>query len=210
MSLIDKFSTVEIKADNRISEVCRPVHEKEGCMSMTKKQLAALQRIINRDFGRLSGAHPSCDHYVVTDGSVAVIFCGKPDGVPEAERIDWLYETIQKDIECHGRYHDHFLALTVTADHISKWKKQVKPWKEGKTYKYDVVPVRLTAQINNGGVVKGLYKPRYLLDAVEVIGPGAMLYVGGHNGVSSLLVLPKNWMENDCHVVGYVLPVRIM
>lgn len=198
-------------------------------MSMTKKQLAALQRIIDREASRIeqekqnrketdpkvervAGVHPSRDHHVITDGNVAVIFCKKPDGVPEAERMDGLYDIMQKDIESSDRYHDHFLALTVTAEHISEWKKQAKSWKAGKTYKTGAVPVKLTAETTDGGTVEGFYDPRYVLDAVEAVGPGAMLYIGRYSRFSfhcSLLVFPKNWTEMEEHTTGYVLPLRI-
>ncbi len=201
---------------------------------MTKKQLAALQRIITREQSKYNndafeanklrndhklvpakqaGAHPSRDHHVVTDGYVAVIFHEKPDGVPEAERMDGLYDTMQKDVKCCDKYHDHFLALTVTANHISEWKKQAKAWKAGQTYKTGAVPVKLTAETTDGGTVEGFYDPRYVLDAVEAIGPGAMLYIERYSRFSSycsLLVFLKNWTEMGDHATGYVLPLRIM
>lgn len=202
-------------------------------MSMTKKQLAALQRIIKREQAKYcddaweankfrddhklvpakqAGAHPSCDHYVVTDGKVAVIFCKKPDGMPVVERMDGLYDAMSADIECSDKSHDHFLALTVTADHIKEWKKLSKDWKAGKTQKTGAVPVKLTAETTDGGTVGGFYDPRYVLDAVEAVGPGAMLYIGRYSKFSfycSLLVFPKNWAEMEEHTTGYVLPLRI-
>lgn len=188
---------------------------------MTKKRLSALQRIINREvyqielkkqnnqkLKRVAGLHPSRDRYVVTDGYVALIFCDKPEGVLEAERIDSLYDLVRKNIEdC-----DHFLALTVTDDHIKEWKHYAKQWKAGKTYKTGAIPVKLSAQTNDGGTVEGFYDPRCLVDAVEAIGDGAMLYIGkcSKNSVfCSLLVFPRDWMENNNHdIMGYVLPIR--
>lgn len=71
---------------------------------MTKKQQAALQRIIDREASRIewekqnkkmdtgierrAGVHPSWERHIVTDGMVAVIFQEKPEGMPEAERMD--------------------------------------------------------------------------------------------------------------------------
>jgi len=193
---------------------------------MTKKQSAALQRIIDRETSRIEwkkqnrkegdpaveetvGAHPSHEKYVVTDGYVAVIFPKKPEELPEAERNDSLYDLVRNDITGY----DHFLALTVTAAHISEWKKQAKPWKAGKTHKTGAVPVKLSAQTPSGGTVEGFYDPCYLVDAVEAIGPSAMIYVGKysrHSPFCSLLVYPKNWMEEHDPKVGYVLPLRIM
>lgn len=195
---------------------------------MTKKQNAALQRIIDREAYRIdlekknqkmdtgierkAGVHPSWERYIVTDGMVAVIFCEKPDSVPEAERMDGLWDIMRKEVECSDRFTDHFLALTVTASHISEWKKLSKDWKAGKTNKTGAVPVKLTAQNSDGGTVEGFYDPRYLVDAVEAIGPGAMLYIGRYSKQScfcSLLVFPKNWMKAADHAIGYVLPLRI-
>ncbi len=195
---------------------------------MTKKQQAALKRIIDREASRIewekqnkkvdigierkAGVHPSGERHIVTDGMVAVIFQEKPDGVPEAERMDELWNFMRREVECSDKYTDHFLALTVTADHISEWKKLSKDWKSGKTYKTGAVPVKLIAQNNDGGMVDRHYDPRHLVDTVEAIGPGAMIYIGKYSRQScfcSLLVYPKNWMEDANHSIGYVLPLRI-
>lgn len=194
---------------------------------MTKKQYAALQRIIDREASRIeqqkqsekldtgvkrsAGVHPSGERHIVTDGIVAVIFQEKPDGVPKAERMDSLWNIMRAEVECSDKYTDHFLALTVTSDHISEWKKLSKDWKAGKTHKTGAVPVKLTAQDNSGGTVEGFYNPICLVDAVEAIGSGAMFYIGKYSRSSpfcSLLVHPKNWMENDSHATGYILPLR--
>lgn len=195
-------------------------------MKMTKKQAVALQRVIDREASRIewkkqnrkkgdpaveetAGAHPSHEKYIVTDGYVAVVFPERPAELPEAERNDGLYDLIRNDI--YG--YDHFLALTVTAAHISEWKQQAKPWKAGKNHKTGAIPVKLSAQTFDGGMVEGFYDPRYLVDAVEAIGPGAMIYIGKYSRSSpfcSLLVYPKNWMGNADSKVGYVLPLRIM
>ena len=84
-------------------------------------------------------------------------------------------------MNCHDKYTDHFLALTVTADTIKEWKQLSKDWKAGKTHKTGAVPVKLTAQDNDGRVVDGYYDPRYLVDVVE----------------------------STDHTIGYVLPLRI-
>jgi len=193
---------------------------------MTKKQIAALQRVIDRDASRIewkkqnrkegdpaveetAGVHPSHEKYVVTDGYVAVIFPEKPSELPEAERNDGLYDMMRGDIVNY----DHFLALTVTAAHISEWKQQAKLWKAGKTHKTGAIPVKLSAQTLDGRMIEGYYNPCYLLDAVEAIGPGAMIYIGKYSRSSpfcSLLVYPKNWMEDADPKIGYVLPLRIM
>lgn len=84
-------------------------------MKMTKKQIAALQRIIDREASRIewkkqnrkegdpevektAGAHPSHEKVIVTDGYVAVVFSEMPAELPEAERNDSLYDLIRNDI----------------------------------------------------------------------------------------------------------------
>lgn len=195
-------------------------------MKMTKKQIVALQRVIDREASRIewkkqnrkegdpaveetAGVHPSHEKYVVTDGYVAIIFPEKPSELPEAERNDGLYDMMQGDIVNS----DHFLALTVTAVHISEWKQQAKPWKAGKSHKTGAIPVKVSVQTPDGGTIEGYYNPCYLLDAVEAIGPGAMIYIGKYSRYSpfcSLLVSPKKWMEDANPNIGYVLPLRIM
>lgn len=197
---------------------------------MTKKQLAALQRIIDREASRIAwgkerlketdqdsmreaGLHPSRDRYVVTDGNVAIIFRDKPEGVHEVERMDGLYDIMRTEIEFNDQFYDHLLALTVTASRINEWKHMSFAWKAGKTSKTGAIPVKLTAQREDGGTLEGFYDPRYVLDAAEAIGPGAMLYIGRYSKNSpfcSLLVFPRDWMENKDHVTGYVLPLRMM
>lgn len=193
---------------------------------MTKKQIAALQRIIDREafhiklakqnrkegdlaVERAAGVHRSHSQYIVTDMHVAVLYPERPEGLPAGDWNDRLLDAMENDIDGY----DHFLALTVTPAYISEWKKQAKAWKAGKTYKTGAVPVKIAAQRPDGGTVEGYYNPWYLVDVVEAIGPGAMVYIGKHSDDSpfcSLLVYPKDWMENSERSIGYVLPLRIM
>lgn len=187
---------------------------------MTKKQTAALQRIIDRETCRYAckketerktaGVHPGGNGWnVVTDGYVAVLF---PDGLSHdlpwsEDSLSGIYDMVRKET----RY-DHFLAHTVTVEDIREWKKLSKPWKAGLTHKTGAVPVHLTAHKLDGGTLDGYYDPRYLVDAVEAIGPGAMIYISKYSGYSSfcsLLIYPKDWMEDSEHTVGYVMPLRI-
>lgn len=195
-------------------------------MKMTKKQAAALLRMIDREASRIewkkqnrkegdpaveeiAGAHPSHEKYIVTDGYVAVVFPEMPTELPEAEWNDSLYDLIRNDICCN----DHFLALTVTAAHISEWKRQAKPWKAGKNHKTGAVPVEITAQHEDGSIISGFFNPVFLVDAVESVGTGAMIYIGRNTRWSvrypTLLIYPKDWMGTDPEAIGFVLPLRI-
>lgn len=61
---------------------------------MTKKQLAALNRIVGREQTRydetqseaLAGVHPSEKHFAITDGTMVVLFAEQPEGIPVGER----------------------------------------------------------------------------------------------------------------------------
>lgn len=180
---------------------------------MTKKQLAALDRILERERnsrqGKPCGVHPAHDRYIITDGSAAVILFEKPDGVPEADNLDSVFSVIQNDWEeC-----DYTLALTVTAERIKDWKRLARPWRAGKTQKDGVVPVRITAWMEGRAQAAGSYNPALLVDAVEAVGPGCMVYIGYSRKRSSqrpnLIVYPKDWMERTPEIMGYVLPLRI-
>lgn len=159
---------------------------------MTKKQISALWRIIkreqseydnaafeankfrsdNRTFApKQAGVHPSLEKHIVTDRCVAVIFPKSPPKLPEAERSNGLYEQIQRDIGTHR----HVLALTVTAAHISEWRQLSKPWRVGNPHRINAPPAQIVAQTPDGRTVEGFYNPCYLVDAVEAIGPGAMI-----------------------------------
>lgn len=184
---------------------------------MTQKQSAALRRIIAREransqYAVWAGVHPCCGKYIITDTHVAVIFHEKPDGFPEGGCEDALYESLRAEIECTESQYDHFLALTVTSDYIKDLRRQAIPWRAGKTLKTGAAPTKVTARGSDGEIIEGYYNPRLMLDVIEAIGPGAMLYIGKSSvaqNLCSLLVLPKNCMEDCNHAVGFVFPLRV-
>ena len=63
---------------------------------MTKKQLAALRRILDREkaayqvrSGRPApGQHPSEDKYAIADGTICVLMDGPEAALPEGEQAD--------------------------------------------------------------------------------------------------------------------------
>ena len=181
---------------------------------MTKKQTAALSRMICREISRFdgdntiqAGVHTAYDRYIVTDGTAAIILPEMPDTLRKGSQMDSIYDVIRRNMENA----DHILADTVTADHIRTWKQLAKPWKAGKDAKTGAVPVEITAQ-NNRITITGSSNPCGLIDAVEAIGAGAMLYLGRGKCSSfpSLLVYPKDWMAQRAFAFGYVLPLRIL
>ena len=188
------------------------MHEEES--SITKKQMAALSTIVALENARLEergsklkpGVHPCYDRWLVTDGVSAVILSEKPEGLPEAEEQNKIFDVIQRDIDSGT----HILACSVTADITKAWKFLAKPWKKGMDTKSGAIPVTLTAQKENGGSLSGNFNPWYLVNVVEAIGPSAMLYLGNTKFCQypSLLVYPKDWMELRNYPIGYLLPVR--
>ena len=111
---------------------------------MTKKQTAALSRMICREISRFdgdntiqAGVHTAYDRYIVTDGTAAIILPEMPDTLRKGSQMDSIYDVIRRNMENA----DHILADTVTADHIlrnhgkpgkmlkpglSRWKSQHK------------------------------------------------------------------------------------
>lgn len=179
---------------------------------MLKKQIAAMNRILDWErFYRKDkpcGAHPSGDGYVITDGRVAILFQEKPDDFPEADRQDDLYKLIQND----WKNRDCVLAFTVTADMVKDWKRLAREWKCGKTVRNGAHPVEVTAQREDGTKVSGLFNPAVLVNAVEAVGTGCMVYVGYTRWCTqrpAIFILPKDWMETGPGTMGFVLPLRI-
>lgn len=180
---------------------------------MLKKQTVSLNRILDRERlyreGKPCGVHPAGDGYIITEGHVAVLIREKPDGFPEADRQDDAFKQIQNDRD----YGNHVLALTVTSDIIKEWKRLSKDWKAGKTHKTGAVPVEITAKYEGGSKVSGFFNPLLLVDAVEAVGIGCMVYIGHNTRWTShwttLFVYPKDWMETDPDIVAFVLPLRI-
>lgn len=183
---------------------------------ITQKQSAALRRIIARErvnwHYAWAGAHPCCGKYIVTDTHVAVIFCEKPENLPEGGRQDMIYESLRAEIERTESQYDHFLALAATPSYIKELRSQAIPWRAGETLETGAVPTKVTAQRSDGGIVEGYYNSGLVMDVIEAIGPGAMLYIGNScivRDLCSLHVLPKNWMEDSNHAIGYVFPLRV-
>lgn len=70
---------------------------------MTKKQLAALNRIVEREQTRydetqseaLAGVHSSEKHFAVTDGTMVVLFAEQPEGIPVGDRTGTYDKYVQ-------------------------------------------------------------------------------------------------------------------
>lgn len=100
---------------------------------MTKKQLAALKRILDREAAEYQvksgrpapGQHPSENKYAITDGHVCVLTNSPCPGLPVGERADFLAKIVQNERK-HG---SHF---PVGCDRID-----IQYWQEKATYYND-------------------------------------------------------------------------
>ena len=96
---------------------------------MTKKQLAALQRILAREkaayqvcSGRPApGQHPSEDKYAITDGTICVLMDGPEAALPVGEQADTFARIVRNERKSEAH-------VPVPADQInvSKWRTQAK------------------------------------------------------------------------------------
>lgn len=177
---------------------------------MTKKQLAALQRIIDIEQYKRpnspAGVHPTNEHFIVTDGYVAVMFSEQPDGLNMAEPMESIFKIIMEDMN-HGNH-----CLVSESVDLNGWRQLARDWKKGKDHKSGATPVVLSTTTDRGETIIGTFNPRILVDAVEAVGTGAMLYLGYRQNYShypTLLVYPKDWMESGCDPMALVMPLRV-
>lgn len=175
---------------------------------MTKKQQAALQRIINRETARnnengvkdhgnfvFGGVHPVEDGYVITDGYVAVYYHQKPEGFADASQADSLGRVIMNERN-NGNH-----TLIEEKFPLDDWKKLARQAERSGA----------TARVTIGPAQDTDFNPRLVVDAMEAIGTGALAYLGRIPNArnSTLLIYPKNWMDNpDSCSFALVLPLR--
>lgn len=177
---------------------------------MTKKQQSAIQRIISRDTSRRNfdkrpgddgfipgGIHPSDKGYVVTDGMVAIYFPDKPEGFPDASALPRMSKLILDE----WKNGNHILIEQELP--VDEWKQVIR---QQKNTDY---PPRITITVDP--LPPSDFNPRLVIDAMEAMGAGAMVYIGktrDHPSYDTLLVYPKNWMESPDSPLALVLPYR--
>lgn len=143
-----------------------------------KKQLAALQRILNRENEmydpekalRRPGLHICGSDYLITDGQISVILAHKLENVPAGSCMDSLARVVRKECDC-GNYH-------LLSD--------IHPESD---------PVELTITDKGKILIRGQFDAQCLRDALDIAGSGATFYLGSlTNPFSSpsLLVLPSS------------------
>ena len=190
---------------------------------MTKRQLSALQRILDREAaayqvlsGRPSpGQHPSQGKFAISDGNICILMDALLPGIPLGGRVDSLARIVQN--ERKGETH-----FPVPEDQIdrSRWARQIgRPGDRLRGVKLtapilhpDQLPI-YEAEAIASSKVSGKFDPQLLVDAVDIVGESSLLFLGygpfnGH--FPSLLVMPPDWTEfNSAKPIALVFPLRI-
>lgn len=191
---------------------------------MTNKQLAALQRILEREaaaYRALSGRpapgqHPSEDKFAVSDGNICVLLDAPLPDLPLGERVDSLAKIVWDERKSEAHY-------PVPGEQVdrSRWARQIK--REGDRPHGILISAPITRPnqllLDDAGTaetpteVVGKFDPQLLVDAADAIGNGPLFFLGygpfnGH--FPSLIVMPPDWTESNCNKpIALVFPLRI-
>lgn len=186
-------------------------------MKLTKKQIAALNRIIKRDkHCKNKGFHSSLDRFAVSDGYVTVIFNEKPDCLPEGERID-LYEKFKREQLDNHNYYIADGYLIENTDIIAECKQAIQEWGQTPISRsggegYIPVPiVRFCTEDNKENKISASYNAKLVLDAMESVGTGALAYLAKSKNqpATYLWIKRKNWMDGEDDYDAFVMPFRV-
>lgn len=191
---------------------------------MTKKQLAALQRILEREaaaYRALSGRpapgqHPSEDKFAVSDGNICILLDVPLPNLPMGERVDSLVRIVRNE----RKGETHFPVPEGEIDH-PRWAKQVRRCNNQIQGIALSAPIIRPDQLNfeeariaeTATEVTGKFDPQLLVDATDAVSGRPLYFLGygpfnGH--FPSLLVMPLDWNECNCtKPIALVLPLRI-
>ena len=191
---------------------------------MTKKQLAALQRILDREmaaYRALSsrptpGQHPSENKFTICDGNICILLNNPLPDLPMGERVDFLIQIVRNE----RKGETHFPVPEHQIDR-PRWTRLIRR-DGGQPHGVELsVPVLRPDQLHFDDVgttetpteVMGKFDPQLLVDAIDAVGGSPFFFLGfgpfnGH--FPSLLVMPPDWTERDCtKPIALVLPMRI-
>lgn len=152
-------------------------------MKLTKKQIAALERITScehkynerykRDGG--VGLHPSKDKFVVTDGiAMMVVFDEHPDGLELMERNDF-YAEFADDLERA----DRSAVRASIAPTIQECKQAISEWKKLTNLGKPSIPkVQVAGLDEQGNQMVSWFDARHLLNAMEATGSSVAFFIG--------------------------------
>lgn len=191
---------------------------------MTKKQLAALQRILDREMatyrvlsGRPApGQHPSESKYAISDGNICILMDTPLPDFPMGERVDSLAQIIRNE----RKGETHFPVPESQIDR-SLWRRQIIQDSDQPHGVELSAPVLRPDQLifEDAGAaespteVMGKFDPQLLVDAIDAVSGKPLFFLGygpfnGH--FPSLLVMPSDWTESNCaKPIALVLPMRI-
>lgn len=148
---------------------------------MTKKQLAALNRIVEREQTRydetqseaLAGVHPSEKHFAITDGTMVVLFTEQPEGIPVGDRT----ETYDKYVQDYLK--DARASLVTSPPTVEDCKKIIREWRGMKNLGKPLFPkITVIAKDENGAPMTSYFDAYRYLDILEAVGPYRNVYMG--------------------------------
>ena len=190
---------------------------------MTKKQLAALQRILDREeaaYRMLSGRpapgqHPSQNKYAISDGDICILMDAPLPDFPLGGRVDSLAKIVWNERKSETRY-------PVPEDQInrSRWERKIKRCGDQLHGVELSVPILHPEQLAiyraeaaaSSKEVTGKFDPQLLVDAVDVVGESPILFLGYepfNSHFPSLLVFPPEWTEErGAEPIALVFPLR--
>lgn len=191
---------------------------------MTKKQLAALRRIMDREavaHQALSGhpapgQHPSEDKFAVSDGNICILLDVPLPDLPMGERVDSLVRIVQNE----RKGETHFPVPESQIDR-PRWTRQIRRGGNRPNGILLSAPITRPDQLHfdDAGTTKtptevvGKFDPQLLADAADAIGGSPLFFLGFgsfNRRFPSLLIMPPEWTERNCtEPIALVLPLRI-
>ena len=157
-------------------------------MKRTKKQLAAMLRIVSREqyrndgvafdkskytdrvcMPKPAGLHPSGTRYAVTDGALTIMTTDEPEGIPLVSRFDECNEFVESFVKDGRSY------LMNNPPSVEDCKNAIRDWKKNPTTKFPKIYVSAETEI---GTVSSCFNARLLLDALEAMGTYTHVYIG--------------------------------
>lgn len=190
---------------------------------MTKKQLAALQRILEREaaaFQTLSGRpvpgqHPSEDKFAVSDGNICILLDVPLPNLPMGERLDSLVRIVHN--ERKGETHFPVPESQIDRPRWTRWSKRGGGEPHGVELSAPVLhPDQLIFEDAGAAEpsteVTGKFDPQLLIDATDAVGDKPLFFLGFgpfNAHFPSLLVFPPEWTEQrDIEPMALVFPLR--
>ena len=196
---------------------------------MTKKQLAALQRILDREVaayqvrsGRPApGQHQSEDKVAITDGDICVLLDTLLPELPVGEQADSFARIFRNERESGGH-----LPVTMEQINVTCWKELAKEWnrqtdihgvelsafQSAVQLNVDPAVPRQAVPVGNSSSVNAQFDPQLLVDAAEAVGGKPIYFLGFgcfNHHYPSLLVIPPKWTENGAaEPIALVFPIR--